>query len=371
MAIDVRDAEHEELKALNLVLKFICGKPVKLGSVTSALFSLLISQRYQVTAFTRLCLEYLLQKIDASNVLDICHTISSFTSLCSCKKNFRRRRESQDDSETPADNKDNDANEVYELFEKLAFTCLQTIDIHAEELLGSEDFLLLSPKMVQFVIKRDTLCVSSESLIIAALNSWCVHRCSRRGAVATLKNKNKILQDLKLHVRWLTLTPAELEIAQTQYGLLTSKEYRALMMALEHINCSCPLPARLEGRRDQMRNRRCGLDHFKNVDKRKKIYCHDEIDEIKKGLKKSHSDVSEGIYESIKDFPIQPIWRDETFKGVGKSTFESSCLNLGNHDDYRLLRNHQSKENILEEEEDKDMNKSFHHLIHCFSCLFD
>ena len=84
---------------------------------------------------------------------------------------------------------DNDANEVYELFEKLAFTCLQTIDIHAEELLGTEDFLLLSPKMVQFVIKRDTLCLSSESLIIAALNSWCVHRCSRRGAVATLKNK--------------------------------------------------------------------------------------------------------------------------------------------------------------------------------------
>ena len=122
-------------------------------------------------------------------MLDICHTISSFTSLCSCKKSFRRRRESQDDSETRGDNKDNDANEVYELFEKLAFTCLQTIDIHAEELLGSEDFLLLSPKMVQFVIKRDTLCVSSESLIIAGLNSWCVHRCSRRGAVATLKNK--------------------------------------------------------------------------------------------------------------------------------------------------------------------------------------
>ena len=66
MAIDVRDAEHEELKALNLVLKFICGKPVKLGSVTSALFSLLISQRYQVTAFTRLCLEYLLQKVGSN-----------------------------------------------------------------------------------------------------------------------------------------------------------------------------------------------------------------------------------------------------------------------------------------------------------------
>ena len=116
---------------------------------------------------------------------------------------------------------------------------------------------------------------------------------------------------------------------------------------------------------------------FKNVVKRKKLYCHDEIDEIKKGLKKNHSDESEGIYESIKDFPIQPkVGEDkgvlEKFdKGVLEK-FESSCLNLGNHDDYRQLRNNQSKECILQEdEEDTDLNRSFHHLIHCFSCLFD
>ena len=119
------------------------------------------------------------------------------------------------------------------------------------------------------------------------------------------------------------------------------------------------------------------LFQFKNVVKRKKLYCHDEIDEIKKGLKKNHSEDSEGIYESIKDFPIQPkVWKDngvlEKFdKGVLEK-FESSCLNLGNHDDYRLLRNNQSKECILpEDEEDTDLNRSFHHLIHCFSCLFD
>ena len=182
-----------------------------------------------------------------------------------------------------------------------------------------------------------------------------------------------------------------------EYVFYLLKEFRALMTALEHVNCSCPLPARLEGRRDKMRLRRCGLHHvrtlitcvnnyllvthcffqFKNVVKRKKLYCHDEIDEIKKGLKKNHSDESEGIYESIKDFPIQPkVGEDkgvlEKFdKGVLEK-FESSCLNLGYHDDYRLLRNNQSKECILQEdEEDTDLNRSFHHLIHCFSCLFD
>ena len=91
-------------------------------------------------------------------------------------------------------------------------------------------------------------------------------------------------------MRWLTLTPAELEIAQTQYGLLTSKvgyhipprsehgifllvkEFRALMTALEHINCSCPLPARLEGRRDKMRLRRCGLHHVSPI--LQTLICH-------------------------------------------------------------------------------------------------
>ena len=110
---------------------------------------------------------------------------------------------------------------------------------------------------------------------------------------------------------------------------------------------------------------------FGKVNKRKKVYCHDEIDEIKKGLKNNFSDVPDGIYESIKDFPIQP--KVSEVKGVNQAKFESSCLNLGNHDDYRLLRNHASKECILQEdaEDGQDLNRSFHHLIHCFSCLFD
>ena len=63
MAVDVLDSEHEELKALNLVLKFICNKSVKLTNVTSALYCLLISQRYQVNPFTKLCLKYLQEQV--------------------------------------------------------------------------------------------------------------------------------------------------------------------------------------------------------------------------------------------------------------------------------------------------------------------
>ena len=64
MAIQVNDAEHEELKALNLVLKAICKKPVSVTSVTSALYCVLISQKYNQAAFSKHCLQYLLQQVD-------------------------------------------------------------------------------------------------------------------------------------------------------------------------------------------------------------------------------------------------------------------------------------------------------------------
>ena len=117
------------------------------------------------------------------NVLDIVTTIASYTSLCSCRRYKPSRYAKLSDSD------ENQNNEVTELYEKLAFKCLLTIDAHAELLLKSSDFLLLPAKMVQFILRRDTLCISSEILAVNALNRWCVNVCSTRRKVATLKNK--------------------------------------------------------------------------------------------------------------------------------------------------------------------------------------
>ena len=38
-----------------------------------------------------------------------------------------------------------------------------------------------------------------------------------------------MLRDLKLQVRWLTLTPSQLEMAQAQYGLLSSREFKTIL----------------------------------------------------------------------------------------------------------------------------------------------
>ena len=119
------------------------------------------------------------------NVLDIICTIASFTSLCSysCKHKAKRIG---DNNESIGDN---ESNEVVEMFEELAFRCLQTIDKNAEQLMESEDWLLLPDKMVQFVVKRDTLSISSEMVVVKALNRWCNSVCNKKGIMATLKVK--------------------------------------------------------------------------------------------------------------------------------------------------------------------------------------
>ena len=114
--------EQEELRGLDLVLRHVSNRPVELTSVTNALYSLLISQRHQVSSLSKLCLQYLLQRVSADNVLDIIVTVASFTSICTCPRH-----------EVPAQAgssaaQDNDANEVLELFEDLSRTCLKTID---------------------------------------------------------------------------------------------------------------------------------------------------------------------------------------------------------------------------------------------------
>ena len=57
------------------------------------------------------------------------------------------------------------------------------------EVLKDEKFLLLSPKMVQFIVRRDTLCIHSEMTVIFALNRWSSYQCSERKLPPSTSNK--------------------------------------------------------------------------------------------------------------------------------------------------------------------------------------
>ena len=57
------------------------------------------------------------------------------------------------------------------------------------EVLKNEKFLLLTPKMVEFIVRRDTLCLHSEMTVIFALNKWSQYNCRQRKLEPTATNK--------------------------------------------------------------------------------------------------------------------------------------------------------------------------------------
>ena len=57
------------------------------------------------------------------------------------------------------------------------------------EVLKDEKFLWLTPKMVEFIVRRDTLFIHSEMTVIIALNRWSSYRCSQRKLEPSTSNK--------------------------------------------------------------------------------------------------------------------------------------------------------------------------------------
>ena len=59
------------------------------------------------------------------------------------------------------------------------------------EVLNDEKFLQLTPKMVEFIVRRDTLCIHSEMTVIIALNKWSQYNCKKKKLEPTTSNKVK------------------------------------------------------------------------------------------------------------------------------------------------------------------------------------
>ena len=57
------------------------------------------------------------------------------------------------------------------------------------EVLKNDKFLLLTPQMVEFIVRRDTLCLQSEMTVIFALNKWSQYNCRQRSLEPTTNNK--------------------------------------------------------------------------------------------------------------------------------------------------------------------------------------
>jgi len=248
--------EYEETQALEVLLRFLHFKRIIIPSVTVALYSLEASKKYKVTGFDAYAVNFIEKNLAADNVLTVLQKLSHYSSLCACKKVCSKkegtRKASSSKEEMENAMQQNQLNSNQEMYNRVINKCLRVMDNSAERILNSEEFEQIPLKLVHFILKRDSICVASELSVLNALDRWARSKCYQLRLSPSPVNKQAALAGAQYLVRFLTMTPGEIKLGQTQCGLLREKEMKALMRSASHPSCTCPLNKRLQAIRKKL-----------------------------------------------------------------------------------------------------------------------
>ena len=228
-----------------------------------ALCSLEAGRRYKLTGFAIHAVNYIQRNLAPENVLKVLAELSSYSSLCACKKEAKPEiptlpsapAEEEFDKELLEDKltaEQNKLNTDQEMYDKVIKKCLQVLDENANHILRSEEFEMIPLKMMHFILKRDSLCVESELSVLHALDRWSRMQCFLQNHPPSPSNKQLQLCGAQYLVRYLTMTPGEIKLGQAQCGLLREKEVFGILKIVSHPNCTCPLNKRLQGIREKL-----------------------------------------------------------------------------------------------------------------------
>jgi len=161
------------------------------------------------------------------------------------------------------------------------------------------------------------------------------------------------------HVRWLTMSPFELQMSHAKFCLLSRREFQSISRVLEHHHCSCPLAGKLEKHRTKLARPRCGPQHFQTslVSKQTRTADANLSPETSVGRHFCREEElqTENIYEVI-----QPEGR----RKISAAESLHSCLNISSRRNYKQLES-------SNEEEEENRNLTLNKIIFCFSCLCD
>jgi len=310
--------EDNETKALEVLLRFLNKKPIHFPSVAVALCSLEAGRRYKLTGFDIHAANYIQRNLATDNVLSVLAKLSSYSSLCACKKEVKPEsktlpsapaveefdKEYLEDKLTAEQNK---LNSDQEMFDKVIKKCLQIIDENANKILRSEEFEMVPIKMMHFILKRDSLCVESELNVLHALDRWSRMQCFLQNRPPSPSNKQELLSGAQYLVRYLTMTQGEIKLGQAQCGLLREKEVFSILKTVSHPNCTCPLNRRLQGIRKELASPRVKYnsgddveeDELKKIEKIEKAWDCEAQEYRMKYYKESK--IEEKDYEHIGD----------------------------------------------------------------------
>lgn len=146
------------------------------------------ARKYHLAHLTTRCVQFLLARLDAGNIVAVLAHASMF-----------------DDN-------------------ILTQACLAFIDLQAEEILSQDELMDIDRATLKLIVARDTLAVEREVIVLMFVDRWARRRCKQADLDETIDNKRSLLGDDILHlVRFPCMTLGELANQVVPLNLLTTQ----------------------------------------------------------------------------------------------------------------------------------------------------
>ncbi|XP_018397192.1 PREDICTED: BTB/POZ domain-containing protein 6 [Cyphomyrmex costatus] len=214
--------EHVDKRAFDHLLTYLHDKPVNFISVSTSRATLDAAHQYLCPGLARLAVTYLERHLTPSTVLEIYQGLGLYANdLREDDSSFDRSSNSPSTPLSPGD----DASVIAAVCTDLLLKCLYVIDSNPVKVLRQEQFEELSAREVAQLARRDTLNITSESILFNALDRWAAAECRRQGVEPLPVNKRAALSDdICFSVRYLLMNDREFVSGPMASGILTNEE---------------------------------------------------------------------------------------------------------------------------------------------------
>ncbi|XP_044762957.1 BTB/POZ domain-containing protein 2 isoform X2 [Coccinella septempunctata] len=215
--------------------------PLEISSPKLALDLLSTAVRLQNMPLVKQCIEIIDKQLDPSILISVISRLSDCSS---------RSRDNFEPSAPPIIESQNRGNIdwVQDLINNLRHNCLLEIDRYADAILKDLFFSTLSYNDVLQITTRDSLQVSSETVVYSAIMKWAHAECYRRTLQPHLPNLKAVLRDLVHAPRYGLMTKKEFtsrkidgEKGPTKSGILDEKEWRRILFYIREKSKNRPV----------------------------------------------------------------------------------------------------------------------------------
>lgn len=235
------------------ILRFIYTGQVSLSSVESTLRLIEPAQTFHLPELRSRCLAYISKHVSANNVLQVLkHLLAPAIHPQSTAAKIT------DSGASTSPCQDVECHEEDNRQNELVFKCFLIVDRHADAVLNSEAFDTLDYEMMVEIAKRDTLEVTSESIVFDAVMRWACRACKRERKELTAENKSEVLGKALFLVRYLLMTHEEFLRGPVSQGVLQKDDREVLLSRIsgDSPTSSEALPEHLKGWKLSMERRR-------------------------------------------------------------------------------------------------------------------